>query len=132
LAVIPSLTIPTGAAFSTDQVEGGVSVPFSWSFAEQASLDLTGDLSFVHDSATNSYDTELTLAGGVSFDIVGPLGGYAEFSGVATTGGAARPVFSTGALWSVTDDVILDLGANIGLARAADDYVLFLGLSVRF
>jgi hypothetical protein len=69
----------------------------------------------------------------VSHGFFGPVTGYAEFFTSVPTTNRREWVGSvdTGLRWSVSKNVQLDSGINLGVTRAADDLQVFLGLSWR-
>lgn len=134
LAVMPFIQFPTGHDdLSSDHVEGGIIVPLSIELPQGASLGLMGEVDFVRDSANEGYEAEFLHTIAYSRDITGPLGGYVEYIGVAPTeeGQSYRAVLGAGLTYALNDDTQLDLGVNIGLNRAAEDVVIFTGLSFR-
>lgn len=59
------------------------------------------------------------------------VSGYVEITSAAGEGPHAA-TFDAGVAWQCAADTQLDVGVNLGLSRAADDVVLFTGLSRRF
>lgn len=134
LGVLPFITIPTGSSVSSDHVEGGVALPFGWDFAEGFSLGLMAELDAVFSDVTTNTELAFLTTAVVGFDIYGPLGGYVEYVGFGYfTGGLPYEASASfGLTYLITSDVQLDGGALIGLTRAADDLVIFTGITIRF
>jgi hypothetical protein len=133
LAVMPLLVIPTGGETGSDEVGGGLIVPFAWDFAEGASLGAMGELDLLHDAEEDEHDLFFLQTVVLAFDITGPLGAYVEFVGnLNFDGGEYEAFLSSGLTWQLTGDLALDAGALVGLSRAAEDLSVFVGLSVRF
>ena len=135
LGILPILKIPTGTSLSNGKVEAGVAVPFSWLITESLNLGLMGQLDLQYNDGSGDYDLAFLTSAVLGFDIVGPLGGYTELVGIAVTTGTSdyEASFSTGLTYAVVEArVVLDVGASFGLTRAATDFQLFTGITVRF
>jgi hypothetical protein len=133
LAVVPTLIIPTGGEVGSSRVGGGVLVPFTWDFAEGWSFGAQVDIEAVHDKASDDYDLFFLQTLALGFDITDRLGGYTEYVGTAWSDGRDYEAsFSGGVTYALSDDLQLDAGVLIGLTRAAEDFAVFTGLSVRF
>lgn len=133
-AIMPFVTIPTGATLSTDEVEGGIVAMFGWDVAESWSVGGQVELDIVYDDDDSGYDLEFLHTFVVGFDIAGPVGGYVEYIGVASGDGGTdyQPFASTGLTWQVSDDLIFDVGVQIGLTDDANDLNIFSGMTLRF
>jgi hypothetical protein len=92
------------------------------------------EFDFLRDEAGKGYHTAFINSIAFGHDIYGKLGGYLEFfSEVSTESGS--PWLGTvdlGLTYSLTKDIQLDAGVNIGITKSADDVSPFLGLSWRF
>lgn len=131
-AVMPFVKIPTGTELSNDHVEGGVFTTLGWDVAENWGLGFQAQADAVFDEEDDDYDTELGHTAVIGFDIAGPVGGYAEYVGVAKTDGDYEAAFSGGATYQVNEDLVLDAGAIVGLNEAAEDLTAFTGMTIRF
>jgi hypothetical protein len=134
LALMPFVQIPTAAdGVGSDRVEGGLILPFAMELPGAWSLGLMAELDFVRDASNDDYGLELVHTVAVGRGIVGPLGGYLEYIGVAPhqTGGGYQAAIGLGLTYEWSADVQLDAGANLGLSDSADDVVLFTGISFR-
>jgi hypothetical protein len=135
IAFLPFVTLPTGAdGIGVDEVEGGFSFPFATALTERIELGVMGQMDFVYNDMRSRYDTEFTGSGVVSFDITGALGVYVEGVGTVSTDDRKdfRGIFSTGATFGLTDNLVLDVGLNVGLSGDADDLKIVTGLTARF
>jgi hypothetical protein len=134
LALMPYIQFPTGAdAFSNDDhIEGGLIVPFSMTLPSEITLTVMAEVDFVRDG-TGGYDTLFVHSAAISREISGPLGGFAEYVGVAPLDGDSdyQAYFSTGLVYDINDDVQIDGGTTIGLNSAAQDLRVFLGMTFR-
>lgn len=132
LGVMPFVKLPTAAdGLGNDSVEGGVILPFAadlpggWGFGAMTEIDV------VRNADDDGHTLAWVNTATVSHDIAGQLGGFLE---LASAVGEGKPVvgFNCGLTFAVNDDLQLDLGVNLGLSRAADDFALFAGLVQRF
>jgi Putative MetA-pathway of phenol degradation len=134
LAVMPYVQFPTaGDDLGSDHVQGGVIFPFSAALPAEFSLGLMGEIDVVRDEANEGYGVEFLHTVNLNRNIVGPLGGYVEYIGIAPmdTGGGYLALLGTGLTYRLSEDVQLDLGVNFGLSDHADDFEVFAGMSFR-
>ena len=135
LAVMPFVKFPTNQDdLGNDAVEGGVIFPWAvelwegWGLGGMAEVDILRD-----ESGTGSHASFInTLV--VGRDLTEKLGAYLEFFSEISAEGGSRWVgtVDVGFTWSVTDNIQLDAGINIGVTKSADDLNPFLGLSWRY
>ena len=130
LGVIPFVTLPTareglGAGF----VEGGVILPVSVALTETLSLGAMSEIDLTHEDRDHyaaAFVNSATLGAAVS-DRVG------VYSELYTERNRDWIITGDVGLTIRTDDVTqFDVGANIGLNRAADDLTVFAGFARRF
>lgn len=134
LAVMPFVQFPTAAdGVGSDRVEGGLILPFAMELPGEWSLGLMAELDVVRDERNEDYGIDFVHTVAVGRGIVGPLGGYLEYIGVAPhqTGGGYQAAIGLGLTYGWSADVQLDAGVNLGLSDSADDVVLFTGISFR-
>ena len=134
LAVMPYVQFPTaGDDLGTDHVQGGVIVPFSAELPAEFNLGLMAEVDFVRDETDDGYGIEFLHTVNINRNIVGDLGGYVEYIGIAPidTGGGYLALLGAGLTYGVSDDVQLDFGMNFGLSDHADDFNVFAGMSFR-
>lgn len=130
--LIVDLKLPTAArGLGNDAVEGGVILPVSfelpggWELGAMTKMDLrakdtgSGRRAVWVNSITTGH--ELTKNSGC----------YLELTS-ATGDGTHVATFDAGVTFKLNAHTHLDCGANIGLSRAADDLVVFAGISRRF
>ncbi len=129
-ALFPFVKIPTNTAISNGEVEGGLILPFSTHLAEGVGLGLMAEFDAVHDGV-DDYDLEFVHSAVLGFDLTDRLGLFTEYVGVAGPGDY-EAYFSTGVTFSVTDDLVFDAGAQVGLNDAAEDIGVFGGFTRRF
>ncbi len=131
LAVMPSVKIPTGTELSNGEVEGGLAVPFGMELTDRIGMGLMAEIGWVYDEAGDGYDAELLHTAVIGWEATQSVGLYVEYIGIAGPGGYA-PHLSGGATLALTENLVLDVGAVVGLNEHANDLQIFSGFSVRF
>ena len=132
---MPFITIPTGAdGISSDHVEAGLIFPFAMDLTDSVGLGLMGETDFVYDEQDDGYDTEFVGTGVLGLEVSNELGLYVEGIAIASTDSDVdfRGILGAGVTYSITDDVVLDAGVNLGLVGDGDDVNIFTGITVRF
>lgn len=132
LAVMPYLKIPTGSELSNGEWEGGLIVPLGISLSERLSLGLMAEMDIVHDEDAGGHDVEWLHSATLGLALTDQLGMYVELVGIAGAQADYRALFDAGLTFAVTDNLIFDAGVRIGLNRAAEDFGVFTGMSIRF
>lgn len=133
--IMPFIKVPTASNdLGNDHVEGGLIFPFATDLGEGIGLGLMFEADFVYDEADDDYDTEFFATGVLGFDITDALGLYVEGIGITSTDPDVdfRVILGVGATYGLTENIVLDVGVNLGLTGNADDVNLFSGLTVRF
>ncbi|MCH8822218.1 MAG: transporter [Planctomycetes bacterium] len=134
-AVMPFIQLPAGSdELSSDHVQGGLIFPFSTELSEGWGLGLMAEVDWVFDEDDDDYDTEFVHTAVLGHDILGSLGGYVEYVGIISGDGDSdyQALIGTGLTYTLSDDMVLDVGANFGVTKAAEDVNLFAGMTVRF
>lgn len=126
--------LPTGSQVSSGKVEAGAAGNFQWDFSQDFSLAFTAQPAFRYDTSNARYDFVLLTTAELIVEVLDRITGYAELAGTATTAGSSAydASLNLGGLLYLTNDVALDAGLNIGLTRAADDFSVTIGITVRF
>jgi hypothetical protein len=135
IAVMPYVKLPTSKdGLGSDSLEGGVILPLSVELPDGCWLGLTTRFGAVRDPAQRDYHAEFVNSIAFGRDLFGNLFGYVElFSAVGTEQEAGWVgTFNTALIYSLTDDVQLNTGVNIGVTRSADDWSAFFGTAWRF
>lgn len=133
MALIPQMTVPTGDDdFTADKVLGGLNWVYAWDIGECFSL--AGSTQFNESlDVTDSNYTEWaqSLAGGVS--LTDDVGGYVEwFALLPDVSGVQEEHYLNGGFTVLlTDDILWDIRAGVGLNDEADDYFVGSGISIR-
>jgi hypothetical protein len=135
LAVMPYVRFPTSKdGLGSDGLEGGLILPLSVELPDGCWLGLTTRFDAVRDPAESGYHAEFVNSIAFGRDLFGNVFGYVElFSAVATEQDDGWVgTFNTGLVYTVTENVQLNTGVNIGVTRAADDWNVFVGMALRF
>jgi len=134
-ALMPFIQLPTGSDdLTSDEVEGGLIIPFGMELGDGWGLGLMAEIDFVYNEENDDYDIDFVHTAVVGHDIVGPLGGYLEYIGVFSGDDNTdyQALLGTGLTYGLSPDLVLDVGATFGLTESADDVNLFAGVTVRF
>ena len=132
LAILPYVSIPTGASLSSEVWQGGLSLPFSWSLTDRLNLGLMSQMDIVHDYESGGQDLEWLQSATLGLALTEELGMYLELVGIAGEDADFYALFNTGLTFAVADNWVFDAGVRIGLNRPAPDFGVFSGVSFRF
>ncbi len=114
LALFPFVKIPTGAALSNDEWEGGLIVPFSMKLREGVELGLMAEFGAVYNDASRKHEFEFLHSAVLGFDLTSRLGLFIEYIGI--TGATPYQTYGAGGFtFAVNDDLVLDCGTQVGL-----------------
>lgn len=132
LGAMPYLKLPTAAAgIGNDELEGGLILPLAYELSEDWGFGAMTEMAVVRNDAGTGYRASWLNTATVS-RAVGAKGGiFAEVT-VEVGEGSPAVTFNTGATFAVNDDLQFDVGANVGLTRAADDLTVFAGFAWRY
>jgi hypothetical protein len=134
LAVMPFVKAPTASHdLGNDKVEGGLIVPVAIDLSNGLSLAAMAEVDLVHDEVRDGYETDFINTITLGFELSDQWGSFVEFISVATTRAEAswEGYAKVGITFAVTDDLILDAGAAVGVNDAAEDFSTFVGMSWR-
>lgn len=132
-AFMPFITLPTGSD-DDKHVEGGMIFPWGTDLCEGVGLGLMFETDFVYDVAESGYDTDFIGTGVLGFEMTEKIGTYIEGIAIESTDSsvAFRGILGLGVTYALTNDVVFDVGVNLGLAGDVDDVNVFTGITVRF
>ncbi len=131
LALFPFVKIPTGTELSNSEVEGGLIVPFSVGLTGRVGLGLMAEFDAVYDDEEGDHDFEFLHSAVLGFDLTDRAGMFAEYIGV-TGSEKYRSFVAGGFTFQVDQDLILDVGTQIGLNENSEDVGVFAGFTKRF
>ena len=135
LAVMPFVKLPTSTfADANDDVEGGVIVPLAIDIGNGVGIGLMTEVDDLRSEVDGGYQPSFINSATASFELTQKLGMYVEIftERSAETDAQTVVTFDTGLTYAVTDNLQLDVGANIGVTDVADDINVFAGMSRRF
>lgn len=129
-ALLPFVSLPTGGEVGGSEVEGGLALPYSATLGS-VSLGLMASFDAVHNGEKDRYDLEVLHTAVAGFSLDEATGAYLEYAGVV------GPVdylasLNLGLTRSLSSEMIVDVGARVGLNGAAEDIGLFVGFTRRF
>ncbi len=133
-AMLPFMKFPSNQdGLGNNAVEGGVIFPLAVDLTHGWSMGLMTEFDCLRNDGNNGYHAGFINTVTFGHDIVGNLGGYVEFfSEVSAEGGASWiGTVDLGLTYRLTDNIQFDLGINIGVTEAADDFNPFIGVSWR-
>lgn len=135
LALMPFVTLPTASGdFGVPKAEAGLIIPLAVELAENWGLGLMTELDVVNDEDGSGHTLHLINTITVSRDLTSALGMYVEFFSEVPVENTADWIgtVDVGFTYTLTENIQLDAGVNIGVTDAADDLNPFLGISMRF
>ena len=136
VAAIPFVKLPTAAnGLGNGRLEGGMAVPISFGLPGSATMTLGPELDVLADADGNGRHLALVNILNVS----GPIGSRLTLAGEIWTnlnfdpdGTIEQASLDVAVAYAVSNDLQLDIGANIGLTRETPDVETYVGVSVRF
>lgn len=134
-AVTPFVKFPTSQeGIGNRGVEGGLVLPLAVELPSDFELGLTTRFDAVRDEDQSGYHAEFVNSVEVGHDLFGNLYGWIEFFSAVSTEQDSdwEGTFNAGLIYSLTKNVQLNAGVNIGVTRSADDWYVFTGMAWRF
>ena len=134
-AAMPYVKFPTaGADLGNGAIEGGLILPLEATLPGEFYAGLTTRFDAVRDEDRRGYHPEFINSLAFGHELCAGLFAYVElFTAVSTERGAAWVgTFDTGLIYSLTKNIQLNAGVNIGMTRSAEDWSPFVGLAWRF
>ena len=135
-AIMPQMTVPTGSGdFTADEVLPGVNWLYSWDVNDFLSVAGSSQGNRAQDGGSGDYYFEFAQSATAGYSLSERLGAYTEwFAFVPNSADTERTehYFNGGFTFLVTNDLVFDIRAGMGLNSAADDYFLGAGGAVRY
>jgi hypothetical protein len=118
----------------TDNIEGGLVVPLSVSLPQDFWIGLTTRFDAMRDWPEDGYHAEFVNSISFGADLFADAFGYMEFFSRVSTERDVKWVgtFNTGVIYSLSANLQLSAGVNLGVTRSADDWSPFVGIAWRF
>jgi hypothetical protein len=133
--VMPFVILPSHQdGLGDNAVEGGVIFPLVVKLPRGWDIGAMTEFDFMRNGSNGGYHP--TFINSITFghDLVGKLGGYAEFYSEVSAERGSRWIGTVdfGLTWQFTPDIQLDTGINVGVTDSADNLNLFTGLTWRY
>jgi hypothetical protein len=135
LALMPFVKWPLGESdLRNGKTEGGIIIPLGIELPRGWSMCVMTEFDFVRNAANDGYATDFVNSITFAHDIVGKLGGYAEFFSVVSSEQRApwQGQADVGFTYALSDNSQFDFGCNFGVTRSAPDFNPFAGFSFRY
>jgi hypothetical protein len=135
-AIIPFLKLPTAArGLGNDKAEGGLAIPVSFALSGPISMTFGPEVDLLADGDGHGRHAAIVNL----INIAGPIAPRLTLAGEIWTNvnfdsaGTIKQASADAALtYSLSNNVQIDAGANIGLTRDTPDVELYAGASLRF
>jgi len=134
-ALTQYLDLPAGqSGLSTGALEGGLTGTFLLRYPKKTYVGFETGLEWRQDIFSDQYHLEVPASVSVAFSFTPEWSAKAEFAAVFSTepGAAWVGVVSLATLYELAEDLQFDVGINIGVTPAANDWNPFIGLAKRF
>lgn len=136
MAIISQMNVPTGDDdFTADEVLPGVNWLYSWEINDFFSLAGSSQANRAIDEGTDDAYAELAQSFSIGYSLLDRLGAYTEwFAFIPHSADTAETehYFDGGITFLITDNILWDIRAGMGLNDAADDFFAGSGISFRF
>jgi hypothetical protein len=133
-ALMPFVKVPTASnGLGNKKVEGGVIVPYAFDVGN-AGVGVMTEVDYVRNSTNTGYNVSFFNTATVGFDLTERIGMYTELALTKSTESGEKWQIQgdLGFTFAISDTANFDIGANVGLNKAAPDFNPFVGLSVKF
>ncbi len=136
MALLPFVKIPTNTSeIGNTSVEGGLIVPLTVHLPAGFEVAMETEIDDNRNSDNDGRHAEWVNSISLGHDLIPErLSGYIEFwsdlSGERHQ--SWMGTFDTGLQYTLTKNILLDIGVNLGLTRNAPDVEVFTGISLRF
>jgi len=136
MALIPQMTVPTGSPnFTDDEVLPGVNWVYGWEITDKFSTAGSSQFNRVVDEGTGRAYLEYAQSWTAGYKFTDKLGMYTEWFAMfphSADTAQVKHFFNFGFTYLVSNDIQWDVRYGRGLNRAAEDYFVGTGLSIRF
>jgi hypothetical protein len=136
MAIVPQMTVPTGDdTLTADEVLPGINWLYSWEVNDFISTAGSTQFNRTIDGLTSDAYTEWAQSWTFGYSLTDRMGAYTEWFGLFPHSADTAQIenyFNGGFTFYLTDNVMWDIRAGVGLDEAADDYFAGSGISFRF
>ncbi|MDZ4657947.1 MAG: transporter [Bythopirellula sp.] len=136
MALVPQMTVPTGDdSFSSDEVLPGLNWLYSWEVNDFISTAGSTQFNRQIEDLPNEAYTEFAQSWTIGYSLLDDVGAYTEWFVLVPHSAVTvqnEHYFNGGLTVYLTNNVMWDIRAGLGLNDAADDYFVGSGISFRF
>jgi hypothetical protein len=136
MAIVPQMTVPTGDdTLTADEVMPGINWLYSWEINDFLSTAGSTQFNRAPDILTSDKYTEWAQSWTLGYSLSDCVGAYTEWFGFfphSSDSAETEHYFNGGLTFYLTNNIMWDIRAGVGLNEAADDYFAGSGLSFRF
>lgn len=136
IALMPFATLPVGGrAIGARDWGAGLRAPFSVELSAGVALALTPEVDAAVDEDGSGRHLAYGSVAGLGFDLSDSVSGAAELSAFRDddpSDHATQMLAGLSLGWQPSDDLQLDIGANLGLNHDSPDTQLYIGVARRF
>jgi hypothetical protein len=136
IALMPFATLPVGGgAIGAGDWGAGLRAPFSVELGAGVALALTPEVDAAVDQDGSGRHLAYGSVAGLDLDLSDSVSGTAELSAFRDddpSGHATQMLAGLSLGWQPSDDLQLDIGANLGLNHDSPDTQLYIGVARRF
>jgi len=134
IALMPYLSLPTQAeSRGKSSFEGGLILPISLQAPHEIGIGVMFEIDQVRNSQDSGYDTQVVSSLTASHPLFLGLNGYLEIfsqsNSTRETGWVGT--LDAGLTLPVGQNIQWDVGTNVGITPAAEDFTAFLGFTIR-
>ena len=131
LGMMPFVSAPLRENVAADRATLGLIVPASWTLTDRLGLGAMAEVDLAPDGDLAGHHADWIASASLARDWTPALGSYLELYGLASPGRGSECTLDTGFTLGIGVNFQLDAGANFGISGAAQDVVLFCGVSMR-
>lgn len=136
MAIVPQMTVPTGDDdFTADEVRPGLNWLYSWEINDFISTAGSTQFNRELEALPNEAYTEFAQSWTIGYSLLEQVGAYTEwfcFIPHSASDAQTENYFNGGLTVYITNNVMWDIRAGLGLNEEADDYFAGSGISFRF
>ena len=134
-ALMPYIKAPTNTNnLGNDDVEWGLIAPLAIDLGNGYGIGLMTQVDYLKDADDSGYHPSFVNTATLAVEWTDKIGSYYEiFTEKGTdTGDRWAVMLDTGVTYALNDNVQLDMGMNVGVTEAADDFQPFVGITYRY
>ena len=124
------IKLPTADnGIGNNKVEGGIIFPFSTNISDTLNADLMFETDYVYDDDEQNFYIEFIISGLLGINIQNSLGFYSEIIAIKSNDVDYKVsnIIGFGATYSLSKNLIFDIGLNHRLLGKGDDFNIFSG-----